>query len=75
MKKEALHYLDAQREKVLPMHERLRNTVNRMHESRKLLLGFMASEEYQRQDELMWLQASPLVELFRDVTSQIHRTD
>lgn len=72
---EALLYLDAQREKVLPMHEHLRDTVNSMQATRKLLHDFVSSEEYQRQDELMWLQASPLVELLREVTSQIHRTD
>ncbi len=72
---EALLYLDAQREKVLPMHEHLRDTANRMQSARQLLHNFISSEEYQRQDELMWLQASPLVELLREVTSQIHRTD
>ncbi len=72
---EVLRYLDTQREKVLPMHEHLRDTANSMQETRKLLHDFMSSEEYERQTELMWLQASPLVELLREVTSQIHRTD
>lgn len=72
---EALLYLDAQRERVLPMHEHLRDTVNSMQSTRQLLHNFMSSEEYERQDELMWLQASPLVELLREVASQIHRTD
>lgn len=72
---EALLYLDAQREKVLPMHEHLRDTVNSMQSARQLLHNFISSEEFERQDELMWLQASPLVELLREVTSQIHRTD
>lgn len=72
---EALLYLDAQQEKVLPMHKHLRDTVDGMQAARKLLHDFISSEEYQRQDELMWLQASPLVELLREVTSQIHRTD
>lgn len=72
---ETLFYLDAQREKVLPMHEHLRDTVNNMQATRKLLYDFMSSEEYERQAELMWLQASPLVELLREVASQIHRTD
>jgi hypothetical protein len=72
---ETLQYLDAQREKVLPMHEHLRHTVDHVQRSRKLLLEFMESEEYERQAELMWLQLSPLVELLREVTSQIHRPD
>jgi hypothetical protein len=57
------------------MHEHLRDTANSMQATRKLLQGFMSSEEYERQAELMWLQASPLVELLREVASQIHRTD
>lgn len=72
---ETLLYLDTQREKVLPMHEHLRNTVNHIQESRKLLLQFMESEEYQKQSELMWLEASPLVALLRDVAIQYHRKD
>lgn len=72
---EALAYLDTQREKVLPMQEHLRTTASHLHESGKKLFEFMASEEYQKQSELMWLQASPLVSLLRDVASQIHRKD
>lgn len=34
---EALAFLDAQREKVLPMHEHLKSTATRMQESRRLL--------------------------------------
>jgi len=72
---ETLAYLDTQREKVLPMHEHLRTTASHIQESRKKLFEFMASEEYQKQSELMWLQASPLVSLLEDVATQIHRKD
>lgn len=72
---EALTYLDAQRDKVLPMHEHLRNTVLLLHESSKALSDFVASPEYEKQTELMWLQASPLVSLFCDVAAQYHRKD
>lgn len=72
---ETLAYLDIQREKVLPMHEHLRATASHIQESRKKLLEFMASEEYQKTSELMWLQASPLVTLLKDVANQIHRKD
>lgn len=72
---ETLAYLDTQREKVLPMHEHLRTTVSHIQESRKMLFEFMASEEYQKQSELTWLQASPLVSLLGDVATQIHRKD
>lgn len=53
---EALLYLDAQREKVLPMYKHLRDTVDGMQAAQKLLHDFISSEEYQRQDELMWLK-------------------
>lgn len=72
---ETLAYLDTQREKVLPMHEHLRTTASHIQESWKELSEFIASEEYQKQSELMWLQASPLVSLLRDVATQIHRKD
>jgi hypothetical protein len=72
---ETLAYLDTQREKVLPMLEHLRTTASHIQESRKKLLEFVASEEYQKQSEVMWLQASPLVSLLRDVATQIHRKD
>lgn len=72
---EALAYLDAQREKVLPMHEHLRSTVQHLHESTKVLSEFVASSEFKAQTKLMCLEASPLVSLFRDVATQYHRPD
>ena len=72
---ETLAYLDAQREKLLPMHEYLKNTVTHMQESKRLLSNFAASPEGDEQYELMWLQASPLVNLLRDVATQYHRQD
>lgn len=72
---ETLAYLDDQREKVLPMHEHLKGTVTRMRQSRQVLSNFMASPEYEKQSELMWLQASPLVRLLSDVATQYHRKD
>lgn len=72
---EALAYLDAQREKVHPMHEHLRTTVQHLHESAKALADFIVSPEYEKQAELMWLQASPLVEYLQAVATKIHRKD
>lgn len=72
---EALAYLDAQREKVLPVHEHLRSTIGHIQESRQKLLDFMASPEYKKETELMWLQASPLVSLLLGLTTKIHRKD
>lgn len=72
---EALAYLDTQREKVLPMHEHLRSTIGHIQEDRKKLHDFLASPEYEKQSELMWLQASPLVSFLSEVTTKIHRKD
>lgn len=72
---EALAYLGAQRERVLPMHEHLRSTIGHMQESRQKLLEFMASSEFEKQSDLMWLQASPLVFFLSKVTTKIHRKD
>ena len=72
---DTLAYLDAQREKVLPMHEHLMRTMDGMQQSKTLLLNFMNSPEYEKQSELMWLQASPLVSFLSDVATQIQRKD
>lgn len=72
---ETLAYLDAQHDKVLPIHEHLQTTANHIQDGWKKLIEFMASEEYRKQSELMWLQASPLVSFLRDAASQIRRED
>jgi len=71
----ALAYLDEQREKVLPMHEHLRSMVQHLHESAKIFVEFVASPEYEKQIELMWLQSSPLVIFISEVAAQHHRKD
>jgi hypothetical protein len=72
---EALAYLDAQRDKVLPMHEHLRATVQHLQDGANKLVEFIANQEFEKQAELMWLQASPLVSLFCNVAIQQHRKD
>lgn len=72
---ETLAYLDAQYDKVLPMHEHLRTTASHIQDAWNKLVEFMASDEYRKQSELMWLQASPLVSFLRDAANQIHRED
>ena len=57
------------------MHEHLRSTIGQMQESRQKLLDFMASPEFEKQSDLMWLQASPLVFFLSEVTTKIHRKD
>lgn len=70
-----LGYLDAQREKALPMHEHLKFVADQVVEGRQKLFECLTSKENQKQSELMWLQASPLVSLLSDVATQIHRKD
>ncbi|MGY2487209.1 OST-HTH/LOTUS domain-containing protein [Cupriavidus sp. CP313] len=72
---EALAYLDAQRNKVLHVHEHLKHTANSLQEAGRHVLEFVNSPEYAKQAELMWLQASPLVRLLCDVATQTHRKD
>lgn len=71
----ALAYLDEQREKVLPMDEHLRSMVQHLHDSAKMFAEFVASPDYKKQTELMWLQASPLVTLMSEVAARHHRKD
>lgn len=75
MMAEALAYLDAQREKVLPMFEHLKRNIEGVEETRRYLQEFIKSPEYEKQFELMWLQSSPLVEFLREVAAKICRKD
>lgn len=72
---EAFAYLDAQREKVLPILDHLRSAVQHLQDSRRQLAEIIASPEYEKQAELMWLQASPLVSLLCNVAIRCHRMD
>lgn len=72
---EALIYLDAQREKILPMHEHLKKTVLDWYQGKKTLSDFFASSEFEKQIELFFLQSSPLVCLFCAVAAQFQRKD
>lgn len=72
---QALIHLDVQREKVLPIYEHLKTTVSHMQEGRRRHAEFLASPEFEKQSELMWLQASPLVGLLSDFATQCPRID
>lgn len=71
----AATYLDEQHESVLPMFEHLRETAKSIQECHQLLADFLASEEAQRQFELIWLQNSPLVALLCEVATEQFRPD
>ncbi|MBP0640125.1 hypothetical protein [Cupriavidus sp. AcVe19-6a] len=64
---EALLYLDAQREKVLPMHEHLKLMIDQLIKSGENAAAYFSSPEYAQQSELLWLQGSPLATFLCDV--------
>lgn len=67
--------LDKQREKILPVWEHLKSIAETMHQTRQTLAGYMASNEFGQQLELLWLQQSPLIQLFCDIAMQTGRSD
>lgn len=67
--------LDEQRAKVLPVWEHLKSVAETMHQVRQMHAGFMASDEFIQQFELLRLQQSPLIQLFCDTAMQIGRSD
>lgn len=71
----ASDYLDKQREKILPVWEHLKSVAGTMHQARKMQARYMASDEFTQQLELLWLQQSPLIQLFCDIAMQIGRSD
>lgn len=72
---QASDYLDEQREKILPVWEHLKSVAETMHQTRQTLAGYMASNEFGQQLELLWLQQSPLIQLFCDIAMQIGDPD
>lgn len=71
----SLSYLDEQRERVLPILEHLRTTAETVQKSRETMRDFFLSEDFERTSELMWLQSSPLVSFFREVSRDLSRKD
>lgn len=67
-------YLDEQREKVLPVWEHLKSVAETMQQARQMQAKYMASDEFIQQLELLWLQQSPLIQLFCDIAMQIGRS-
>ncbi|MBS0423033.1 MAG: hypothetical protein JSR71_01060 [Proteobacteria bacterium] len=67
--------LDKQREKILPVWEHLRSVAETMRQARQTLAGYMASNEFGQQLELLWLQQSSLIQLFCDIAMQTGSSD
>ena len=63
-------YLDEQREKILPVWEHLKSVYETFKHIRQMHVNLLTSNEFGRKFELMWLQISPLVNLFRDIASR-----
>jgi hypothetical protein len=57
------------------MLEDLKSVSSLMDEAKHALADFLSSNTWQEQFELLWLQASPLISLLRDITTQIRRLD
>lgn len=72
---QASDYLDKQKEKILPVWEHLKAVAETMQQARQELAGYVASNEFGQQLELLWLQQSPLIQLFCDIAMQIGRSD
>lgn len=72
---EATIYLDKQREKVLPIAEHLTSVLKSWSESRQKIATIFATDGFEQQLELVWLQSSPLIILLREFTNQKARPD
>ncbi len=72
---QASDYLDKQREKILPVWEHLKTVAKTIQQARQELAGYVDSNEFDQQLELLWLQQSPLIQLFCDIAMQIGRSD
>lgn len=66
----AISYLDGQREKILPVWEHLKSVYENFKRAMQMHANLWASKELSQQFELMWLQISPLVNLFCDISSR-----
>ncbi|MBS0496902.1 MAG: hypothetical protein JSR51_04535 [Proteobacteria bacterium] len=71
----ASDYLDEQRENILLVWEHLKSVAETMQQVRQELVGYVASNEFGQQLELLLLQQSPLIQLFCDIAMQIGSAD
>ncbi len=71
----AINYLDEQREKILPAWEHLKSVYETFNQARQTHANILASNDFNQRLELMWLQESPLINLFGDIASRIARAD
>lgn len=72
---EALLYLDAQRQKVIPMHEHLKLMVEQLIKSGEHAIAYFGSPEYEKQSQLLDLQGSLLATFLCNVATRVRRKD
>jgi hypothetical protein len=72
---EVTRYLDEQREKVLPVFERLKSMMNSRREGQSMLAALLESNEFEQTFEKQWLCESRLVALLKEVAIQEARSD
>ncbi len=68
-------YLDQLREKLVPEYDHLKSLIENFEEGKKLHIDFLNSEEVIKQNELSFLQQSPLVSLLLNISIQQPRSD
>jgi hypothetical protein len=73
--KETEHYLDQQREKILPESEYLKSLINNFFNTLKDYSDFITSEEGRKQIELSRLRQSNLVAWLFNIAEQMARSD
>jgi hypothetical protein len=72
---EALGYLDAQRERAIPVRDRLKSALEALNEGRRQTAEYLMSNEGSRRFELVWLQQSRVVQLFVQIAETASRPD
>jgi hypothetical protein len=72
---EALGYLDAQRERAIPVRDHLKSVLEALKEGQQQSAEYLMSSEGRRQFELPWLQQSRIVQLFVQIAETASRPD
>lgn len=67
--------LDTQRERLIPVFNRLWNLVIAVQDGAKAQMAFLASREGGQQLEMVWLQGSPVVTAMREYLTRHSRAD
>ena len=69
------HYLDQQREKIIPELKQLQSMIGSLEDGRKIMSEFLVSDEGVRQFKLSRLRQNRLALLLGEIANQIARRD